>query len=111
MRQYVNDFVTDYPELLDLVAAEDLSMQVSAARPKQLFPAHLPMNEIMEGLKVRRFLKGTIRCERDNISDCYVVVHSKDGVTRKSVQIKGMIHYTTTFTPRDFVTHLIAIVF
>lgn len=43
----------------------------------------------MDGLKTRRFLKGTIRCERDSIFDCYVVVHSADGVTRKSVQIKG----------------------
>ena len=93
MRKYVNDFVTDYPELLDLVAADDLSMQVSsggsAAQPKLLFPVHLPLHEVMEGLKTRQFLKGTIRCERDSIFDCYVVVHSADGVTRKSVQIKG----------------------
>lgn len=94
MRKYVNNFVTDYPELLDLVAADDLTMQVggsgiAAAQPKLLFPVHLPLHEVMDGLKTRRFLKGTIRCERDSIFDCYVVVHSVDGVTRKSVQIKG----------------------
>ena len=92
IRQYVSEYVTDFPELLDLVAADDTAMQlggVGATQPRTLFPLHLPMNEVMEGLKTRRFLKGTIRCERDSIFDCYVVVHSSDGVTRKSVQIRG----------------------
>lgn len=92
IRQYVSEFVTDFPELLDLVAADDTAMQVEGAgadQPRTLFPLHLPMNEVMEGLKTRRFLKGTIRCERDSIFDCYVVVHSSDNVTRKSVQIRG----------------------
>lgn len=92
MRQYVHDYITDYPELLDLVAADDSTMQVTAGGPDQsrpLFPVHLPLHEVMDGLKTRKLLKGTIRCARDNIFDCYVVVHSADGVTRKSVQIQG----------------------
>jgi len=92
IRQYVGEFVTDFPELLDLVAADDSGMQVGgagSAQPRMLFPLHLPMNEVMEGLKTRRFLKGTIRCERDSIFDWYVVVHSSDNVSRKSVQIRG----------------------
>ena len=101
MRQYVDKYVTDYPELLDLVAAEEETERdlahsdgasSSGGAPKQpalLFPLHLPLHEVLDGLKSRRFLKGTIRCARDSPSDCYVVVHSADGVTRRSVQIKG----------------------
>lgn len=50
---------------------------------------HLPLHEVMDGLKARRLLKGTIRCERDNHLECYAVVHSADGVSRRSVQIRG----------------------
>jgi exosome complex exonuclease DIS3/RRP44 len=94
MRQYVSKYVTQYPELLDLVASDDSAMQVSAeggnGAPRLLFPLHLPMHAVMEGLKARRLLKGTIRCDRDNCLDCYVVVHSADGVSRRSVKITGM---------------------
>ena len=93
MRQYVGKYVTQYPELLDLVASDDTAMQVSAesgnGAPRLLFPLHLPMHAVMEGLKARRLLKGTIRCDRDNCLDCYVVVHSADGVSRRSVKITG----------------------
>lgn len=99
MRKYVSKYVSDFPELLDLVAADDLSMQVTSeggpAQSRLLFPLHLPMNEVLEGLKSRKFLKGTIRSDRDNCLDCYVVVHSSDGVTRKSVQIKGNLPHHT----------------
>jgi hypothetical protein len=57
--------------------------------PRQLFPVHLPLHEVLEGLKSRRLLKGTIRCERDDPLECYAVVHSADGVSRRSVQIRG----------------------
>lgn len=100
MRQFVNKYVSEYPELLDLVAADDLSMQVASEaggaqqQSRMVFPLHLPMHEVLDGLKSRRFLKGTIRSDRDNCLDCYVVVHSSDGVTRKSVQIKGIyVHF------------------
>jgi hypothetical protein len=93
MRRYVEQFIAEYPELLDLVAADDSASSgggSSGADSAQLFPAHLPMSEVQEGLKNRRLLKGTIRCERESSSQaCYVVVHAADGVTRRSVQIKG----------------------
>lgn len=90
MRQYVSTYVKEYPELLDLVAADDSTMQVDGEEQTRLFyPLHLPMHEVMEGLKARTLLKGTIRCDRDSCLDCYVVVHSSDGVGRRSVQIKG----------------------
>lgn len=113
MRQYVSKYVTQYPELLDLVAADDSAMQVTVPAPisdvlhspllnysthiqvdgtqapRLLFPMHLPLHEVLEGLKGRRLLKGTIRCERDNPFECYAVVHSSDGVSRRSVQIRG----------------------
>lgn len=66
-------------------------MKVDGDQPVRqlLYPVHLPLHEVMEGLKARRLLKGTLRCERDNWTECYVVVHSADGVSRRSVQIKG----------------------
>lgn len=99
MRQYIDRYVTDYPELLDLVAADD--SDATSCITKSAYPAHLPMNELMIGLKSKKYFRGVIRCQRDNNpADCYVIVEyptESGGSTRQSVLVKGalfiMIYY------------------
>ena len=86
MRTYVQKFAAEYPQLADLVAA-DASMHVSGS--EVIYTEHLPMHEIQSGLRSKRFLRGTIRCKRDGVSDCYVVVHSDEEKSRQSVNITG----------------------
>lgn len=86
MRQYVDQFGAKYPQLADLVAA-DASM--TAGGTEVIYTEHLPMHEIQSGLRSKRFLRGTIRCKRDGVSECYVVVHSDEDKSRKSVNVTG----------------------
>ena len=79
-------FATEYPQLVDLVAA-DASM--TAGGTEVIYEEHLPMHVIQSGLRSKRFLRGTIRCKREGITECYVVVHSDEENSRKSVNITG----------------------
>ena len=98
MRQYVELYVSQYPELLDLVANDtndnrdnDVADR-TCLMEQDVYPAHLPMTEILQGLKNRKYLKGVIRCQhRDNPFDCYVIVRltvNRQSI-QKSVLIKG----------------------
>lgn len=100
MRKYVEKFVNQYPELLDLVANDVTTMDASISSninkvTNDLYPPHLGMTEILQGLKSRKYLKGIIRCQyRDNPFDCYVIIRtsssSVDGQSiQRSVLIKG----------------------
>ncbi|KAJ1403818.1 hypothetical protein B484DRAFT_404970, partial [Ochromonadaceae sp. CCMP2298] len=92
MRQYVHRH-RDYPELLDLVAEDGAGAgggAGGAGMGEVYFPQHEPLSVLLEGLRQRRFLRGTLRCQREGAWDCYVVVHSADGQSRRSVQIMGL---------------------
>ena len=53
-------------------------------------PPHLSPEEIATGIRTKRLLKGTIRCKRDDWTECYVVVHSEDKLApRRAVNISG----------------------
>ncbi len=93
MRTYVGKFATEYPQLADLVAA-DASM--TAGGSEVIYEEHLPMHVIQSGLRSKRFLRGTIRCKREGITECYVVVHSDEENSRKSVNITGECRCLTT---------------
>ena len=53
-------------------------------------PPHTSPEEIAAGIKSKRLLKGTIRCKRDDWTECYVVIHSEDKLApRRAVHISG----------------------
>ena len=53
-------------------------------------PPHLSPEDLAAGIKSRRLLKGTLRCKRDDWSDCYLVVHSADKkAPRRAVHVSG----------------------
>lgn len=103
MRTFVETYTQDYPELVDLLAADEHAAAEQRALENGqvvdgfggglIFPTHLPMSTILQGLKSRKYLRGSIRCKRDNPNECYVVIHgSADGESRKAVTICGPQH-------------------
>lgn len=90
MRGYVNKYLHQYPELLDLLAADTSPLPTDASADVS-YHQHLPMSEISIGLKAKRLLKGTIRCCRDDWTQCYVVVHTAEGEPRRSVTLQGEV--------------------
>jgi exosome complex exonuclease DIS3/RRP44 len=87
MRGYITKYLYEYPELLDLLAA-DISISTNM-KSELIYKPHLTMPEISIGLKSNKFLRGTIRCKKDSCNDCYVVVHTGENEARKSVIISG----------------------
>lgn len=90
MRQFVQSHSKDFPQLLDLVAA-DASVHVDNESNVPIYSEHLPMHEIMSGLRSKRLLKGVIRVKRDGVFECYVVVHSDEDQIRQSVNVTGRL--------------------
>jgi exosome complex exonuclease DIS3/RRP44 len=87
MTAYVEKYLSEYPEMLDLVSVS--SSDVEGVREgSDIFEPHLSMTDILAGLKTKKFFRGVIRCSRDGLSDYYVVIHRDDG-SRASVQIHG----------------------
>ena len=95
MREYLTSLQgsREYPELVDLLAADgsaDSVMKMSIS-----YPPHLTVEEIGAGLRagdlIREFyaVKGGGGGENDDWVDCYSVIHSSSGGTRRSVAIKG----------------------
>lgn len=59
---YISSYLSDYPEIFDLLAA-DLKCNTNdvVEHSKLLFHQHLSTKDLLNGLKSRRLLKGTIR--------------------------------------------------
>lgn len=87
MQEYVSQYVKLYPELMDLVAAEvssSIPIPASAARDS-LFEAHLSMDEILPGIKAKKYFRGTIHPRGEHWSVCYVILHDEG----RTVHITG----------------------
>eukprot|EP01038_Epipyxis_sp_PR26KG_P006749 gene6749-9246_t len=96
MKTFVEKYLDLYPELMDLVASDTVVDQM-VIDSTQKYTAHLPINEVLNGLKSKRYFRGTIRCVRDNPDDCYVIIHTADGEERKSIQVKGKLNVNRAF--------------
>jgi exosome complex exonuclease DIS3/RRP44 len=93
LRSYVQKYLSDYPELFDLLSTADLTADSSDASSAGYFPKHLPMNELIAGINAKKYLKGCLRVKRDHWHDCYVVVYLSDQESsRRSVTISGARH-------------------
>lgn len=105
MREYVEHYMPRCAELLDLVSFAqsggykrgegEVSDAISDS--ELTFPPHLTSAEIAERLRERTVLKGVLRCQRDDYSQCYVIVHGNgDGESfKKSLLISGMQFFGT----------------
>lgn len=101
MRDYVQQYLKQYPELLDLLSAHDsdhVDMTLTESGTDDAnnssifsFPPHASVSEVSDSLKVRKFYKGVIRCQKNDYSKCYVIVFMGAGEdSRRSIQIEGI---------------------
>lgn len=98
MMEYVQNHMSACTELLDLVSfvqGDGTSKESGSGNPDNdliSFPPHLTASEITTRLRARTLLKGVLRCERGDYSQCYVIIHSNsDGDSfRQSLVISGM---------------------
>eukprot|EP00602_Paraphysomonas_sp_CaronLab_P006700 CAMPEP_0185034340 /NCGR_PEP_ID=MMETSP1103-20130426/24109_1 /TAXON_ID=36769 /ORGANISM="Paraphysomonas bandaiensis, Strain Caron Lab Isolate" /LENGTH=1005 /DNA_ID=CAMNT_0027570957 /DNA_START=192 /DNA_END=3209 /DNA_ORIENTATION=- len=94
-RSYVEQYLQQYPELLDLLAEEESSGGADGVQRENLFSAHLPMDALLRGIRNKQYYRGVLRCFGSSSSECYVVVHSSTGKhgsedsERKSVTVRG----------------------
>ena len=94
MRDYVGRYVNEYPELMDLVAADDSASNraVQSNLEAAQYSPHLPLDQILSGVKSRQLFRGTIHPSNDNDwSVCYVILHSAGSAMagQRSVKIIG----------------------
>ena len=89
MRTYVNKFLNNYPELIDLLPSNDITINDDETNGRQLYTAHYPMSQILAGLQTKNILKGVIRCNRNSFNDCYVILSKDINGKRTSVKIQG----------------------
>ena len=89
MRAYVEKFLNDYPELIDLLPSNDISSNEDENLGLHFYTPHLPMSQLMSGLQTKKILKGVIRCNRNSCNDCYVVLSKEINGKRTSVKIQG----------------------
>jgi len=107
MHDYVNKYLHAYPEIFDLISASE-SYDVVADGEDVFRPVYSPyfnVKDLMQGLRTKKFLKGTIRVKRDNWTDCYVVVHASENKPRRSINVQGLWNY------RYLCCHLCHIIF
>lgn len=97
MIEYVHGYMSGCAELLDLVSFAHSERGAASGTDRDAeedlvsFPPHLSASDIAAGLRERTLLKGVLRCERGDYSQCYVIVHSSgDGDSfRQSLIISG----------------------
>lgn len=96
IEQFLKPIEEEYPELRDLVStsatASSVQEGVSNTRArKKHYPEHLPMSEVLSGIKNKRFFQGVIRCNRDHWLECHVLIHGQ-GDVKVPVLIQGREH-------------------
>jgi hypothetical protein len=97
MKSYVERFLLNYPELLDLLAIDGSFNNLQATSFRVYPEEHVSSVNIVAGLKIKKYHKGTIRCKRDNPNDCYVLVHTSNTEQRKCIIVQGTFHYNFFF--------------
>ncbi|XP_063160603.1 exosome complex exonuclease RRP44 [Candoia aspera] len=84
--EYVRS-LTDNPELVDQLAClDDEENEIESS--KIIFPEHLPLSKLQQGIKSGLYLQGTFRANRDNYLEATVWIHGNDG--GREVMIQGL---------------------
>lgn len=95
---FLEPFEAECPELRDLLsttassAPATTSSSVSSSRKKAaLYPEHVPLPDVLAGIKNNRFFQGVLRCNRDHALECHVLIHGAGGV-KVPVLLQGREH-------------------
>ncbi|DAZ98034.1 TPA: hypothetical protein N0F65_004524 [Lagenidium giganteum] len=95
IEQFLKQYDETCPDLRDLLSTsalvDTLTEESSSRKRKTLYPEHLPMSEILAGVKSKRFFQGVIRSNRDHWLECHVLIHGAGGA-RVPVLIQGREH-------------------
>ncbi|XP_026529266.1 exosome complex exonuclease RRP44 [Notechis scutatus] len=86
--EYVKS-LTGHPELMDRLAClNDEENEIESS--KIIFPEHLPLSKLQQGIKSGLYLQGTFRASRDNYLEATVWIHGND--QEREVIIQGLKH-------------------
>ncbi|XP_019380266.1 PREDICTED: exosome complex exonuclease RRP44 [Gavialis gangeticus] len=87
--EYVKSLIAN-PDLVDRLACiSDAANEIENARV--IFPEHLPLSKLQQGIKSGTFLQGTFRASRENYLEATVWVHG-DAEENKEIIIQGLKH-------------------
>lgn len=107
LRTYVTRFIREYPDLMDLLAADISAMNHKTV--ENVYSPHLSKAELAHGLQTKRLLKGTIRCRGGNRGvNCSVILHVSEGEARRSVAITGHLHVNRAIDGDTVVVQLLS---
>ncbi|OXB66932.1 hypothetical protein ASZ78_014093 [Callipepla squamata] len=87
--EYIKSLVAN-PDLVDrLACVSDEGKEIESG--KIIFPEHLPLSKLQQGIKSGLYLQGTYRASRDNYLEATVWVHG-DAEENKEIIIQGLKH-------------------
>ncbi|NXS56277.1 RRP44 exonuclease, partial [Brachypteracias leptosomus] len=87
--EYIKSLIAN-PDLLDrLACVSDEGKEIESG--KIIFPEHIPLSKLQQGIKSGIYLQGTYRASRDNYLEATVWVHG-DAEENKEILIQGMKH-------------------
>ncbi|NWZ43982.1 RRP44 exonuclease, partial [Brachypodius atriceps] len=82
--------LTANPELVDrLACVSDEGKEIEGG--KIIFPEHIPLSKLQQGIKSGIYLQGTYRANRENYLEATVWVHG-DGEENKEIIVQGLKH-------------------
>ncbi|XP_061301268.1 exosome complex exonuclease RRP44 [Pezoporus flaviventris] len=86
--EYIKSLVAN-PELVDrLACVSDEGKEIESG--KIIFPEHIPLSKLQQGIKSGNYLQGTYRASRDNYLEATVWVHGD--AEEKEIVIQGLKH-------------------
>uniref|UniRef100_A0A8C4XP99 Protein DIS3 homolog n=1 Tax=Falco tinnunculus TaxID=100819 RepID=A0A8C4XP99_FALTI len=87
--EYIKSLIAN-PELVDrLACVSDEGKEIESG--KIIFPEHIPLSKLQQGIKSGIYLQGTYRASRDNYLEATVWVHG-DAEENKEIIIQGLKH-------------------
>ncbi|XP_075927494.1 exosome complex exonuclease RRP44-like [Petromyzon marinus] len=87
VEEYVRSLL-DNPELIDRLA---LASEQDVVESRVIFPEHLPLSQLQQGVRSGRFVQGTFLASRENYLEGTLRVRG-DGDSDKEVLIQGLQH-------------------
>ncbi|KAF1416074.1 Exosome complex exonuclease RRP44, partial [Spheniscus magellanicus] len=87
--EYIKSLIAN-PDLVDrLACVSDEGKEIESG--KIIFPEHIPLSKLQQGIKSGIYLQGTYRASRDNYLEATVWVHG-DAEENKEIIIQGLKH-------------------
>ncbi|NXJ46858.1 RRP44 exonuclease, partial [Spizaetus tyrannus] len=87
--EYIKSLIAN-PDLVDrLACVSDEGKEIEGG--KIIFPEHIPLSKLQQGIKSGVYLQGTYRASRDNYLEATVWVHG-DAEENKEIIIQGLKH-------------------